>query len=246
MKTKLDYLLEFRTRLIRCLIVTVLFCCLLLPFSNTLYHVLAIPLLKQLPHSSSLIAIALPAAFFVPMKFTFIVAIIAAIPFTFYQFWCFIAPALYQHERYWFWVLLPLSTALFYLGILFAYFVVFPLVFHFFIQTAPAGVAVLPDISQYLDFVSQLFLAFGVAFEIPIIIVALVALDITTAEKIANLRRYFIVLAFVFAMLITPPDVVSQSMLAIPMCLLFEIGLLLVKVIKPLLNSTPDHAKTTF
>lgn len=245
MKTKLDYILELRIRLIRCLIVTVLLCCFLLPFSNTLYHVLATPLLKQLPHSSSLIAITLPSAFFVPMKFTFIVAIITAIPFTLYQFWCFLAPALYQQERYWLWILLPLSTALFYLGILFAYFVVFPLVFHFFIQTAPAGVAVLPDISQYLDFVSQLFLAFGLAFEIPIIIVVIVALDITTSENIAKFRRYFIVLAFVFAMLITPPDVVSQSMLAIPMCLLFEIGLLLAKVLKPFINSS-NYAEPIF
>jgi len=237
----LTYLTELRTRLLHCLLVLGACNLILLPFANSLYHALALPLLKQLPHASTLIVTALPAAFFVPLKFSFILAIALAIPFILYQFWGFVAPALYQSERHWIWLILLLSSVLFYLGMLFAYAIVFPLLFKFFIQTAPAGVTVLPDINQYLDLVTQLFFAFGLAFEIPVAIVILTTCNITTSEKIAQQRRYFIVLAFVFAMLLTPPDVVSQSLLAVPMCLLFEIGLLLARFIKPM-RSVTSHA----
>lgn len=229
----LDYALELRRRLLQSLMVATIICLVLLPFSNTLYHLLAEPLLIQLPHGNSLIATALTASFFIPLKFTMLVAAALAIPFILYQFWMFIAPALYHHERHWMWLLLLLSTVLFYSGMLFAYWVVFPILFKFFIQTAPAGVTVLPDISQYLALVSQFFLSFGLAFEVPVVIVVLTALKITTLDRIKQQRRYFFVLAFVVAMLLAPPDVVSQTLLAIPLCLLFEVGLLLARILKP-------------
>lgn len=232
-RKKFDYLLELRSRLLRCLIAGTVVCLVLLPFSNTLYHFLAEPLLLQLPHGSSLIATGLTASFFIPLKFTMFVAAALIIPFVLYQFWMFIVPALYQHERHWVWLLLLLSTMLFYLGMLFAYLVVFPILFKFFIQTAPQGVTVLPDISQYLALVSQIFLSFGLAFEVPVVIVVVTTLGIVTLEKIKKQRRYFIVVAFVVAMLLAPPDVVSQTLLAIPLCLLFEVGLLLARIIKP-------------
>lgn len=229
-----DYLIELRASLLRCLSVVIVLMLLMLPFSNSLYHTLAKPLLKQLPHASTLIATAVTSTFFIPLKFAMMVAIVLSVPFLIYQAWLFIAPALYRHERRWLWLIMLLGTVLFYLGMVFAYFVVFPLLFRFFVQTTPIGVALLPDISEYLNLALQLLMAFGVAFEVPIIIVVLIATGITTAEQIAQKRRYFIVVAFVVAMLLTPPDVVSQTLLAVPLCLLFELGLLLGRfVIKP-------------
>lgn len=237
-RSSLDYLLELRTRLLLCCGMVAVLVLLFMPFSNFFYHLLAEPLLHQLPQGSTLIATAITASFFIPLKFTMFLALVLAIPFVLYQFWMFIAPALYQHEKRWIWLLLLMSTVLFYTGMTFAYAIVFPLIFKFFVFTAPVGVKVLPDIGQYLDLVSQLFLAFGLAFEVPIVIIMLNALQIVPAKKIAQYRRYFIVLAFIVAMLITPPDVISQSLLAVPLCLLFEIGLLLARYLGPITSES--------
>lgn len=241
-----DYLIELRSRLLRCL-AAIFFCfSSLLPFSNQLYQFLAKPLLQLLPNSTTLIATAISAPFFIPLKFASLVAIVVAMPFLLYQFWAFIAPALYKRERYWIWLLMCAGTVLFYLGMSFAYFVVFPLLFKFFIHTTPSGVTLLPDISEYLRLTLQLLMAFGLAFEVPIAILVLIASGVTTAQKIAQQRRYFILIAFIVAMFLTPPDVVSQTLLAIPLCLLFETGLLLARFICPpsiaLDNNTASQA----
>jgi sec-independent protein translocase protein TatC len=234
-RTFSDYLIELRTRLLRCLGAVAIMLVIVLPFSNALYHLLAKPLLKQLPNTSTLIATAVSAPFFIPLKFATLVAFVLAIPFLIYQGWLFIAPALYRHERRWLWLLMLLGTLLFYIGMLFAYLIVFPLLFNFFVQTTPAGVTLLPDITEYLNLALQLLIAFGLAFEVPIIIVILIASGVMSAQRIAQKRRYFIVFAFIIAMFITPPDVVSQTLLAVPLCLLFEAGLLLTRfVVKPM------------
>lgn len=225
-RTPIDYIIELRTRLLYAAAVTAGILIILLPFSNALYRLLAKPLLKQLPHASALIATNLTAPFFIPLKFSMMVAFVLAIPFLLYQLWAFVAPALYRRERRWIWPLIFGSSLLFYLGMLFAYFVVFPFIFSFFVQTVPLGVRIMPDISQYLSLATQFLIAFGLAFEVPVAIVILVITNIVPLQKIIQIRRYFILAAFVIAMFITPPDVVSQSLLAIPLCLLFEIGLL--------------------
>lgn len=221
-----DYIVELRSRLLHCLCVFAIIALCCMPFANYFYTLLSKPLLAQLPQNSQLIATALPATFFIPLKFSLLFAFIITLPFLFLQFWNFITPALYKNERKWLWLLLIFSTLLFYLGMAFAYFIVFPLLFKFFVQTTPIGVTLFPDITEYLNLTLQLFFAFGLAFEVPIIIVGLRVLNIIDINTIAAQRRYFIVAAFVVAMFITPPDVVSQSLLAIPLCLLFEIGLL--------------------
>jgi sec-independent protein translocase protein TatC len=225
----LRYLCEARTSLLRCLLAMAIVFVSILPWANQLYACLAKPLLKDLPAGTSLIATAITASFVVPLKLVFIVSFFLTAPVFLHQLWRFIAPALYKRERRWLWPLLFFSTALFYLGMSFAYFLVFPLVFDFFVRTAPQGVAVMPDISQYLDFVLQLFFAFGAAFEIPVVIVLLVKTGLTTIESLANKRPYWIVFAFVLGMLFAPPDVFSQTLLAIPLCALFEIGILIAR-----------------
>lgn len=226
------YLVELRAHLLRYLLVMGGILVLLLPVSNQLYHLLAIPLLKQLPQAHQLIATEVTAPFFIPLKFATLVAFVLSLPFLLYQFWLFIAPALYKQEQRWAWLLMFLGSLLFYVGMLFAYFVVFPLLFRFFIHTVPVGIMLLPDIRAYLDLSLQLLMAFGLAFEVPIVMVLLIATGITNAQKIAQKRRYFIVAAFVVAMLLTPPDVVSQTLLAVPLCLLFELGLFISRFVR--------------
>lgn len=227
----MHYLIELRRRLLYGLIIIGVLWFILLPFSNKLYHFLAIPLLKQLPNHSNLIATNITATFFVPMKFAGITALMISVPFWLYQLWRFIMPALYQRERRWLWTFLMGGTVLFYAGMLFAYFVVFPLLFRFLVQTTPVSVTLLPDISTYLSIALQLLIAFGLSFEVPIIIVILIVTGITSIESMKQKRRYFIVAAFIVAMFLTPPDVVSQTLLAVPLCLLFEMGLWVSSVI---------------
>jgi len=221
----IDHLIELRNRLIRILIgVTVIFL-LLFPFANELYTVLAKPLLTYLPEGSTMIATEVASPFLAPFKFTLVLAFFIAIPYVLYQVWSFIAPGLYQNERT---IALPLlisSTLLFYAGIAFAYYVVFPLVFNFLVGIAPQGVTVMTDISKYLDFVLKMFFAFGVAFEVPVATILIVQTGMTTTESLVKKRPYIIVGAFVIGMLLTPPDVISQTLLAIPMWLLFELGI---------------------
>jgi sec-independent protein translocase protein TatC len=221
----LSHLIELRDRLLRMLLaVGIVFLC-LFPFADTIYSWLAAPLLSHMPEGTSMIAIEVASPFLIPFKVCLMVAVFVTAPFWLYQIWAFIAPGLYTHEKRLVSPLLISSTLLFYLGIAFAYFVVFPLVFGFFTSVAPEGVEVSTDISRYLDFVLTIFLAFGIAFEVPIATILLVAVGAATPEGLASKRPYFIVAAFVVGMFLTPPDIISQTLLALPMWLLFEAGI---------------------
>jgi len=204
--------------------VGLLFLCLFW-FSDSIYTALAAPLLKHLP-DSQMIAIDVAAPFFIPFKLTLMLCVFLAVPYLLYQIWAFIAPGLYSHEKKLVVPLLVSSTALFYLGVCFAYFVVFPLVFGFFTSVAPEGDTVSTDIGRYLDFVITLFFAFGIAFEVPVATVLVVAVGITTPENLVKIRPYVFVAAFIIGMFLTPPDMISQTLLAIPMWLLYEVGII--------------------
>jgi sec-independent protein translocase protein TatC len=226
------HLMEMRDRLMRIVLaVLIVFLC-LSPFANQLYSLLAGPLTSHLPEGTSMIAIEVASPFLIPFKLTLVLAIFIAMPFLLYQLWAFVAPGLYQHERRIAMPLVVASTGLFYLGAAFAFYVVFPLVFAFLTSSAPEGVAVMTDIGKYLDFVLMLFFAFGVAFEVPVVTFVLVLVGITTPEALSAKRPYVIVGAFVIGMVLTPPDVISQTLLALPMWLLFEIGVFLARRIK--------------
>ncbi len=224
------HLLELRDRILRSLLAVLVAFLALAPFANELYELFARPLLAQLPEGSQMIAIGVASPFLAPFKLTAVVALVLALPFVLYQVWAFVAPGLYRHERRLVLPLLVSSTALFYAGMAFAYFVVFPLMFAFLTATGPEGVAYMPDINAYLDFMLMLFLAFGVAFETPVATVLLVRTGVTTPERLAAKRPYVIVGAFVVGMLLTPPDPISQVMMAVPMWLLFELGVLLSRL----------------
>ncbi len=221
----ISHLVELRNRLVWALgAVLLVFIC-LVPFAGNIYSWFAEPLLASLPEGGNMIAVDPHGTFFIPFKLAFAVAFAIAIPFVLYQVWSFIAPGLYTKEKR---IVLPLvvsTTALFYLGILFAYFVVFPTMFAFFAKMTPDGVALTPDIGSYMSFALSLFFAFGVAFEVPVAIVLLTRIGVLSTESIAKQRPYFILGAFVLAMLMTPPDPFSQILMAIPVCLLFEVGL---------------------
>ncbi len=222
----IHYFSELRQRLLKCLIVLFIFFAILFSFANQLYTFLALPLLKHLPHGQGLIATDIVSSFFVPFELTWVAALFFSAPFFLHQFWAFVTPALYQRERKFMRALLLMSTLLFYLGTAFAYFVVFPMLFGFFTHAAPKGVLVSPDISQYLDFTLKLFLAFGILFEVPVITLLLIWTGVTSRKALIKMRPYAIVSAFVIGMLLAPPDVISQTLLAIPIWLLFEMGLL--------------------
>jgi sec-independent protein translocase protein TatC len=221
----ISHLVELRDRLLKCVSVVIALFLGLAYFANDIYALLAGPLMKHMPQGSQMIAIEVASPFLTPFKLTGMVSVFLAAPFILYQAWAFIAPGLYRHERRLVLPLLVCSTLLFYGGIAFAYFVVFPLVFGFMTAAAPAGVAVMTDITQYLDFVLTIFFAFGVCFEAPIVTILLVWAGIISRAGIADKRPYIIVLAFVIGAVLTPPDVVSQTLLAVPMWLLFELGL---------------------
>lgn len=229
----LGHLVELRNRLLRCVIAVILVFAALAAFAQDIYHLLAKPLIAVLPANSSMIATDVAAPFFAPFKLTFIVAICLAIPYILLQVWQFIAPALYSREKKLMAPLVISSTLLFYSGIAFAYFVVFPIIFGFFTSVAPEGVTVATDISNYLDFVLKLFFAFGLSFEIPIAILLMVWTGVSTRAALAEKRPYIIVGAFILGMLLTPPDVLSQTLLAVPMWLLFELGLALSRFYQP-------------
>jgi len=224
--TFISHLVELRDRLLRALIaVGIVFVC-LFPFASDLYDFLAQPLLNTLPEGAKMIATGVVTPFLIPVKVAAMVAFAVALPYVLYQAWAFIAPGLYAHEKR---LVLPLvlaSTVLFFLGVAFCYFFVFHLVFKFVFNIAPKSISVAPDIENYLNFVLTLFLAFGVTFEVPIVVLVLARMGIVTIEQLVSIRPYFIVVAFVVAAIVTPPDVVSQLMLAIPMWLLFELGLM--------------------
>lgn len=238
----MSHLLELRARILRCIICVVVVFLALLYFSNDIYRIVANPLVSQLPKGSIMIATDIAAPFFTPIKLTAIIALFVSIPYILYQVWAFVAPALYQQEKR---LVLPLvisSTTLFYLGIAFAYFVVFPLAFYFFINSAPADVAINTDITKYLDFVMTLFMVFGISFEVPVAIVLLCWAGVTSPQNLKKKRPYIIVGVFAIAMFLTPPDVFSQTLLAIPMCLLFEIGVFFAQFYRP--RQTDDESQS--
>lgn len=221
----LNHLLELRKRLIHSLIALLIITCSLFPFSASLFHYLAIPLLHQLPQGQNLIAINIVSPLLIPLKLVLILGLLVTFPYFIFQFWTFVAPALYNKEKKILWVVIIMSTLLFYCGMLFTYFVVFPLMFQFFIAWVPQGVTAMPDISQYLDFSIKLFAAFGIAFEIPIAVLLLINTHLVSLEKLIEIRPYVIVGSFVLGMLFMPPDVISQSLFAVPMCILYQVGL---------------------
>ncbi|HGJ5884730.1 Sec-independent protein translocase subunit TatC [Arsenophonus sp.] len=223
----ISHLIELRKRILYSLFTVAVVFLALVYFSNDIYHLVAAPLIEQLPVGSRMSATDVASTFFTPIKLTFMVAVFISIPVILYQLWVFIAPALYKHERRLMLPLLVSSSVLFYLGMLFAYFVVFPLAFGFFVKTTPESVNFIPDISKYLSFVMTLFMAFGAAFEVPVAIILLCWTGVTTPDSLKRKRPYIIVGAFIVGMFLTPPDVFSQTLLAVPMYLLFELGLLL-------------------
>ncbi|WP_028491295.1 twin-arginine translocase subunit TatC [Thioalkalivibrio sp. ALE19] len=231
-ETLLSHLIELRDRVLRMFIAVLVVFLILFPFANQLYTFLADPLMAHLPEGTSMIAIEVAAPFLIPFKLTLLLAVAISIPYLLYQLWAFIAPGLYQHEKSLAGPLVASSTILFYLGMAFAYFVVFPLIFAFFTAAAPEGVDVMTDISRYLDFVILLFIAFGIAFEMPVATILLVTMGATTTEKLAAKRPYVIVGVFLVGMVLTPPDIISQTLLALPMWLLFEVGLILARIME--------------
>ena len=228
--TFVEHLVELRNRLLRVvLVVAVLLLC-LMPFANRLYAVLAAPLLAEMHMGGSMIATQVASPFLTPFKLALVAAILIGMPYILYQFWAFVAPGLYRNEKRLVFPLMVSSSFLFYLGMAFAYFVVFPLMFAFFQAVAPEGVEIMTDISSYLDFVLKIFFAFGLAFEVPIATVVLVWTGFTTPESLVQKRPYIIVGAFVVGMLLTPPDMISQTLLALPVWVLFELGVVFARV----------------
>ncbi|MCW8932211.1 MAG: twin-arginine translocase subunit TatC [Gammaproteobacteria bacterium] len=225
------HLIELRDRVLRIVIVVICFFLVLFFFANDLYHMVSEPLLAQLPDGSTMIATGVAAPFLTPFKLSLVSSIFLAIPYIFYQFWSFVAPGLYQHEKRLAMPLITSSVILFYAGIVFSFYVVFPLMFAFFTATTPEGVAMMTDISQYLDFILKMFFAFGLAFEVPIVTIVLTITGVTDADKLGEKRPYVIVGSFVLGMLLTPPDIVSQTLLAIPIWLLFELGIIFSRII---------------
>ncbi|MDC0611192.1 twin-arginine translocase subunit TatC [Vibrio sp.] len=222
----ISHLLELRQRLLRSIVFVLVIFAALFYFSNNIYEFIAQPLIDRLPQGASMIATNVTSPFFTPMKLTLISAGFLAVPYILYQIWGFVAPGLYKHEKRLVLPLLVSSSLLFYCGIAFAYYVVFPLIFAFFTSINLGGVTYATDISSYLDFVLALFMAFGVAFEVPVAIILLCWTGATTPQDLSAKRPYIVVCAFIVGMLLTPPDIISQTLLAVPMCLLFEIGLL--------------------
>ena len=234
----LSHLVELRDRLIRALLsILVVFLC-LFPWAKDLYALLAQPMLATLPQGGQMIATDVVGVFLVPMKVALMVAFLIALPYVLYQIWAFVAPGLYAHEKRLALPLVSSSVLLFFAGMAFAYFLVFPTVFGFMSQVAPEGVAWMTDIEKYLSFVMSTFVAFGVAFEVPVIVVVLVLIGAVDISTLKEWRSYVIVGAFIVAAIFTPPDVVSQLMLAIPLCLLYELGMLMARFVrKPIDNN---------
>lgn len=232
-ETLLTHLYELRSRLMWIVGSVFAMLIVLFPFANTLYGWLAGPLMAHLPEASTMVAIEVASPFLTPFKLVFLVSLVLAVPIIFYHGWAFVAPGLYSSEKRLVFPILLSSSVLFYVGMAFAYYVVFPLMFGFFTAVAPEGVAVMTDIGRYLDFVMKIFIAFGAAFEVPVVTLVLVRMGVTTPDKMAAKRPYVIVAAFVVGMLLTPPDVISQVLLAIPVWILFEMGLAFSRLVTP-------------
>jgi sec-independent protein translocase protein TatC len=238
----ISHLIEMRDRLLRAVTAIVIIFICLFPWAQDIYALLARPLLAALPKGGQMIATEITTPFFVPMKVTMMAAFLLALPWVFYQAWAFVAPGLYQHEKRIGVPLVIASVILFVTGMAFAYFLVFPLVFHFIVSVTPTGVAVMTDIGKYLDFVLTMFMAFGITFEVPIAVVLLVKMNMVSVAKLREIRPYVIVGAFVIGAIFTPPDVISQFMLAAPLWLLYELGIIVAAMIsKPQPESGTDY-----
>jgi len=229
-ETFISHLIELRDRLLRVVIGMLLVFLGLFPFANKVYALLAAPMIAKLPEGTQMIATAVVTPFFVPMKVAMAAAFVIALPHTLYQLWMFVAPGLYAHEKKLMLPAIVISSILFLCGMAFAYFLVFPVVFSFIVSSAPPGVAVMTDIAEYLDFVMTLFLAFGFAFEVPIAVVLMARFGWVSTTQLKEARGYVIVGAFVLAAIFTPPDIISQFMLAVPLWLLYEAGILFVQL----------------
>lgn len=229
----LSHLIELRTRLVKAVLTIILLFVALISFANEVYLILVKPLMNQLPENSEMVATGLIDPFFTPFKLVLILSFFLAIPVVLHQVWSFVAPGLYKGERKFGGAILTSSIVLFYSGMVFCYFIVFPLMFQFFPSVVPEGIRYIPDMTNSLNIMIKLFFAFGLAFEVPIFTVVAVWSGATTVEKLRQSRSYVIVAAFAIGMLLTPPDMISQTLLAIPMWLLFELGLLFATWFKP-------------
>ncbi|MEW5887555.1 MAG: twin-arginine translocase subunit TatC [Pseudomonadota bacterium] len=230
-ETFISHLVELRNRLLKAAAAVLVVFVALMPWAGNIYDILAQPMINTLPEGTKMIATGVVTPFFVPVKVTLLVAFLMALPFVLYQAWAFIAPGLYTHEKR---LVLPLviaSTVLFLLGIAFCYFFVFNTVFRFIAEFAPKSITPAPDIEQYLAFVMTMFLAFGVTFEVPVVVIVLVRFGVVELAKLKEARPYVIVGAFIIAAIVTPPDVMSQVMLAVPLCLLYEAGLFVARFV---------------
>jgi len=233
------HLSELRDRLLRSILAVLIIFCALIAFANDIYSFVSEPLREILPEGATMIATDVASPFLTPFKLTLFVAMFLAMPYVLFQLWSFVAPGMYKHEKRLAFPLLASSVLLFYAGAAFAYYVVFPLVFGFFTSVGPTDVTIMTDINRYLDFVLKLFFAFGLAFEIPIAAVIVIRVGIITADELANKRPYIIVGCFILGMLLTPPDIISQALLAIPMWILFEIGVIFGRIITPQDENSP-------
>lgn len=239
----MDHLIELRDRLLHIVLSVLIIFIALFAFSEEIFHFASQPLLALMPEGTSMIAIGVTSPFLVPFKLVLLLSVLLAIPYILHQIWAFIAPGLYRHEKNLAVPLLISSVLLFYCGVAFAYFVIFPILFGFFIGIAPAGVSVMTDIGQYLDFIIAIFFAFGIAFEVPVATFLLVASGVITVEKLAEKRAFIIIGAFVVGMLLTPPDVISQSLLAVPMWILFELGLVMSRLFIKKKNNITENVE---
>ena len=239
----ISHLIELRNRLLKIVLGFVLVFFALFPFANKIYALLAAPMLAKLPAGGQMIATAVTTPFFVPMKVAMMAAFVISLPHTLYQIWAFVAPGLYAHEKKLMVPVITASSILFLAGMVFAYFAVFPVVFGFIVGSAPVGVAVMTDISQYLDFVMTLFLAFGLAFEVPIAVVLIARFGWVTIAQLKEARSYVIVGAFVIGAIFTPPDIISQFMLAVPLWLLYEVGIVVAQLSNPKSSAKENSIK---
>lgn len=239
----ISHLVELRERLLKGVAAVLLILVVLLPFANRLYHLIAVPLLERLPQGSKMVAIDVASPFLTPVRLAFFVALFLAMPVLLYQAWRFVAPGLYKHEQRLAMPLLVSAVLMFYVGCAFAYFLVLPKVFTFMLGTTPEGVAMTTDIGRYLDFVLTMFFAFGLCFEVPVIVFILATLGWVTPAQLATNRPYVILGAFVVAAIVAPPDVLSMILLAVPMCLLYEVGVIAVRLfVRRSAASTADAA----
>lgn len=239
----LSHLFELRDRLLRAVIALVVVFVCLFPFAKEIYAFLAQPMLAQLPPGVQMVALEVTSPFFIPVKVTFLAALVIALPFVLYQVWAFVAPGLYAHEKKLVGPLVVASTVLFLCGMAFAYYLVFPLVFGVMKTFTPDGVSWMPDIAAYFNFVVNLFIAFGITFEVPIAVVLLVKVGIVTVAKLREVRPYVIVGAFIIAAIVTPPDVLSQLLLAVPLCLLYEAGIIVAAIITRPTQAQSEYQK---